>query len=72
MQDAPISGKSFPYVTPKTMNRISDLVKSKARYTVYQIASIVSISLGSTRSILRNRLKMGCITTGWIPHLLNP
>ena len=72
MQYAPISGRNFPYVTPETINRISDLVKSEARYTVYQIASIVSISLGSTRNILRNSLKVGRMKTGWVPHLLNP
>ena len=49
-----------------------NLVKEDGRLTVYQIAEIVGISVGSAHSILHDDLCLSKLSAQWVPKALRP
>ena len=71
INDAPNSGRPCSATSNTMVKKVCDVVKSDARLTVHQIASIVGISAASVFRIVKRHLKMRRITARWIPHLLS-
>ena len=63
---------TWPSATTETkmVARVEEIVATDARYTARLMGSMVGISLGAARTILKRNLKMRKIFERWIPHLL--
>ena len=70
IQDASRSGRRRTAVTPKNISKISNILKSDARYTSPEIAQMTGISEASARRILKKNLGLSRKVARWIPHIL--
>lgn len=58
-------------LTDDNIRAVQDLIEGDRRFTVEEIASEVGISIGSTHTIISERLGLRKITARWVPRLLN-
>lgn len=70
IEDEPRLGRPWSVVTNKNIEKVREIIKQDARYTVHDIVKMTGISPGSVHFILRKCLKVRRITACWIPHLL--
>jgi transposase len=70
IQDVSRSGRRPTAVTPNNISKISNILKSDARYTSPEIAQMTGISEGSARRILKKNLGLSRKVARWIPHIL--
>jgi len=70
IEDEPRPGRPRSVVTDKNIEKVREIIKQDARYTVHDIVQMRGISSGSVHFILRKCLKVRRITARWIPHLL--
>lgn len=70
IEDEPRLGRPWSVVTNKNIEKVREIIKQDARYTVHDIVKMTGISPGSVHFILRKCLKVRRVTACWIPHLL--
>jgi len=70
IKDAPRSGGPRTVVTPKTINKVHDMVLSDRQIKMREIAEATGISIERIHFILHNELNMKKLSTRWVPRLL--
>ena len=56
--------------TKGNIEKIQNILKTDARFTVRQLARMTNLSLARVHAILKKHLKVRKINAGWIPYLL--
>ena len=70
VEDDTHPGRPKTSVTKANIAAVKIVVKQDARLSVKDIASCTAISEGSVQTILKKRLDLRKVCTGWLPHLL--
>lgn len=64
------SGRPVTASTPSTVSRVESLVMSDRRLTVEDIATQLSISIGTAHKILKQDLLLTKVSCRWVPRML--
>lgn len=71
LKDAAHTGRPIATTTTKhNIERIRQILKKDARYTVRQLARMTNLPLAHVHCILKKHLGLSKINARWIPHLL--
>ena len=70
LKDAARPGRPATTTTKGNIEKIRNILKTDARFTVRQLARMTNLSLARVHAILKKHLKVRKINARWIPHLL--
>ena len=70
MKDAARPGHPAITTTNGNIEKIRNILKTDAQFTVRQLARMTNLSLARVHAILKKHLKVRKINARWIPHLL--
>ena len=70
LKDAARPGRPALTTTKGNIEKIQNILKTDARFTVRQLARMTNLSLARVHAILKKHLKVRKINARWIPHLL--
>ena len=70
LKDATRQGRPVTTTTKGNIEKICDILKTDARFTVRQLARMTNLLSARVHAILKKYLKVRKINARWIPHLL--
>ena len=70
VEDAPHARRPKTATSRQTVEKVTNLIATDARFTTRHIAKCIGISVEAAHTILRRDLKIERISARWIPHLV--
>ena len=70
VKDAPKFGRPVTVAGKTNVSKVKEIIERDGRYTIWEIAKAVGISLSRVHFVLKRILKVRKISARWIPHIL--